>query len=75
MAFERRKSKEVRIGNLTIGGNSPIAVQSMLNIPAHDIEGSVKQAKALEKSRMPDNPRRNTRYGCGEAHPGSQTRQ
>ena len=36
MAFERRKSKEVRIGNLTIGGNSPIAVQSMLNIPAHD---------------------------------------
>lgn len=49
MAFERRKSKEVRIGNLTIGGNSPIAVQSMLNIPAHDIEGSVKQAKTLEK--------------------------
>ena len=50
MAFERRKSKEVRIGNLTIGGNSPIAVQSMLNIPAHDIEGSVKQAKTLEKA-------------------------
>lgn len=50
MAFERRKSKEVRIGNLTIGGNFPIAVQSMLNIPAHDIEGSVKQAKALEKA-------------------------
>lgn len=50
MAFERRKSKEVRIGNLTIGGNSPIAVQSMLNIHAHDIEGSVKQAKALEKA-------------------------
>lgn len=50
MAFERRKSKEVRIGNLTIGGNSPIAVQSMLNIPAHDIEGSVRQAKALEKA-------------------------
>lgn len=50
MAFERRKSKEVRIGNLTIGGNSSIAVQSMLNIPAHDIEGSVRQAKALEKA-------------------------
>ena len=50
MSFERRKSKEVKIGSLTIGGNSPIAVQSMLNIPAHDIEGSVKQAKALEKA-------------------------
>ncbi len=50
MSFERRKSKEVKIGSLTIGGNSPIAVQSMLNIPAHDIEGSVKQAKLLEKA-------------------------
>lgn len=50
MSFERRKSKEVKIGSLTIGGSSPIAVQSMLNIPAHDIEGSVKQAKALEKA-------------------------
>ena len=50
MAFERRKSKEVRIGNLTIGGNSPIAVQSMLNIPAPDIAGSVRPAKALEKA-------------------------
>ena len=44
MAFERRKSKEVRIGNLTIGGNSRIAVQSILNIPEHDIDGSVNQA-------------------------------
>ena len=50
MSFERRKSKEVKIGSLTIGGSSPIAVQSMLNMPAHDIEGSVKQAKALEKA-------------------------
>ncbi|MBR1731580.1 MAG: flavodoxin-dependent (E)-4-hydroxy-3-methylbut-2-enyl-diphosphate synthase [Ruminococcus sp.] len=38
----------VRIGNLKIGGGNRIAVQSMLNIPADDIENSVKQAKALE---------------------------
>ena len=31
-----------------IGGGHPITVQSMLNVPAHDIAGSVAQAKALE---------------------------
>lgn len=40
----------VKIGNLQIGGNNRIAVQSMLNIPADDIENSVKQAKALENA-------------------------
>ncbi|MBR2589443.1 MAG: flavodoxin-dependent (E)-4-hydroxy-3-methylbut-2-enyl-diphosphate synthase [Clostridia bacterium] len=45
-----RHSKEVRIGNIAIGGNQPIAVQSMLNIPAEDIEGNVKQALRLEKA-------------------------
>ena len=31
-----------------IGGGAPVTVQSMLNIPASDIEGSVRQAKELE---------------------------
>ena len=34
--------------NVKIGGGAPISVQSMLNIPAEDIEGSVAQAKELE---------------------------
>lgn len=40
----------VKIGNITIGGGNKIAIQSMLNIPADDIENSVKQAKALEEA-------------------------
>ena len=36
--------KEVRIGNLTIGGNHPVAVQTMLNVPVEDVEGNVAQA-------------------------------
>ena len=40
--------KTVTIGNLTIGGGRPVAVQSMLNKEAHDIPGSVAQAKELE---------------------------
>ncbi len=38
----------VKAGNVEIGGGAPITVQSMLNIPSTDIEGSVKQARELE---------------------------
>jgi len=43
----RMLRKEVKIGNVTIGGNHPIAVQSMLNRPISDIAGNVAQAKSL----------------------------
>lgn len=46
----RRKTKEVRIGSIKIGGDNPIAVQSMLNTPASDSEACVRQAKQLEKA-------------------------
>lgn len=45
--MERRKSKKIKLGNTFIGGDSEILVQSMLNIPASDIDGSVAQAKEL----------------------------
>lgn len=41
-------TRKVNIGNVTIGGGSPITVQSMLNVPAGDVAGSVEQARALE---------------------------
>ena len=40
----------VKAGNVEIGGGSPITIQSMLNVPSTDIEGSVKQAKELENA-------------------------
>ena len=43
-------AKEVKIGNQMIGGNHPVAIQSMLSIPSTDIEGSVLQAIELEKA-------------------------
>lgn len=46
----KRVSRKVNIGNISIGGDSPVAVQSMLNIPAHDVEGNVKQALALQEA-------------------------
>ena len=45
---ERRKSRVVHAGGCTIGGGAAISVQSMLNVPAHEIERSVRQAKELE---------------------------
>ena len=39
---------QVKAGKLTIGGGAPVSIQSMLNVPSTDIEGSVRQAKTLE---------------------------
>lgn len=44
----RKKTRTVQIGNLSIGGSAPVAVQSMLNVPIDDIEGNVAQARRLE---------------------------
>ena len=44
----RKLRREVKIGTLAIGGDNPIAVQSMLNVPIRDLAGNVAQAKRLE---------------------------
>ena len=48
--IERRKTKQVKVGNLMIGGGAPVSVQSMLNVEAHDMTGNVRQAKALQEA-------------------------
>ena len=44
-----RKCRPVKVGGLVLDGGR-IYIQSMLNVPSTDIEGSVKQAVALEKA-------------------------
>ena len=46
----RRKTKEIKIGNISIGGNSPIAIQSMTNTDTHDKEGTLARIRALERA-------------------------
>ena len=48
--MERRKTKKIKVGNIFVGGDAPVSVQSMLNKPAHNIEESVNQAIELEKA-------------------------
>lgn len=45
----RHEKRQVKIGNVYIGKDNPILVQSMLNVKSNDVEGNVQQAVALEK--------------------------
>lgn len=44
----RRKSREVKIGKIAIGGNNKIAIQSMTNTDTSDWQSTVTQIKALQ---------------------------
>ena len=46
--FTNNDTKQVKAGNLKIGGGAPISIQSMLCARADDIEGNVFQARRLE---------------------------
>ena len=46
----REKTKEIQIGNVTIGGGNKVAIQSMTNTKTENVEETVKQILALEKA-------------------------
>ena len=48
--YTNNNTKAVFAGNLQIGGGADVSVQSMLSVPAHDIDGNVKQALELENA-------------------------
>ncbi len=50
MAIQRRQTKQVRVGNVKIGGNAPIVVQSMNNTPTTDVESTLKQIEQLAEA-------------------------
>ena len=45
--INRRKSKEISIGNVKIGNNTPISVQSMCNTDTRDIKSTLKQINEM----------------------------
>jgi (E)-4-hydroxy-3-methylbut-2-enyl-diphosphate synthase len=46
--MKTRQTREVRIGNITIGGENPIAVQSMTATKTQDIAATIRQVELLE---------------------------
>jgi (E)-4-hydroxy-3-methylbut-2-enyl-diphosphate synthase len=49
MTEKRRHSKEIRIGDVVIGGDAPVSVQSMTNTDTRDIRATVRQINELEE--------------------------
>ncbi|MEM6424072.1 MAG: (E)-4-hydroxy-3-methylbut-2-enyl-diphosphate synthase [Cyanobacteria bacterium P01_C01_bin.70] len=47
--IHRRKTRPVRVGSVTIGGNYPVVVQSMINEDTLDIDGSVAAIRRLHE--------------------------
>jgi (E)-4-hydroxy-3-methylbut-2-enyl-diphosphate synthase len=45
----RKKTRQISIGGLKIGGGAPIAVQSMTNTFTHDVHATVAQIRRLEQ--------------------------
>ena len=50
MAYSRRKSHEITVGNLCLGGENPIRVQSMTNTSTMDTEASVAQIMRIAEA-------------------------
>src|SRR5256714_14361745 len=51
MAFiQRRKSATVKIGNVRVGGDAPVVVQSMTNTDTADVQGTIRQVAQLAEA-------------------------
>ena len=48
--IKRKKTRKIKVGNVYIGGNAPIVVQSMCNTDTRDVRKTVAQIKKLEKA-------------------------
>jgi (E)-4-hydroxy-3-methylbut-2-enyl-diphosphate synthase len=45
--IKRRKTRAIKVGNVTVGGDAPISVQSMTNTETCDVAATVQQVQAI----------------------------
>ena len=48
--IKRKKTKEIKVGKISVGGNSKITVQSMTNTLTTDVKNTIDQIKQLEEA-------------------------
>ncbi len=48
--IDRRKSRQIRVGNVLVGGGAPISVQTMTNTLTHDVAATVNQVEAAARA-------------------------
>jgi (E)-4-hydroxy-3-methylbut-2-enyl-diphosphate synthase len=48
--IHRRKTRQISIGSVKVGGDAPISIQSMAKTDTRDIRGTVRQIRHLEEA-------------------------
>ena len=48
--IKRRKTKEINVGHVKVGGNNPISVQSMTNTLTKDVKETINQIEQIEEA-------------------------
>jgi len=48
--IQRRRCRQIHVGQVAVGGDAPITVQSMTNTLTHDVKATVEQIQALERA-------------------------
>jgi len=48
--YQRNQTRQVKVGNLVIGGQNEVVIQSMTNTKTKDVESTVAQIKRLEEA-------------------------
>jgi hypothetical protein len=48
--IERRKSRQIMVGSVPVGGDAPISVQSMTNTPTEDARATIDQIRRCEEA-------------------------
>ena len=51
MHITRRKTRQIQVGKVKIGGDAPVSVQSMCSTDTRDITATMEQIRQLEKPR------------------------
>ena len=49
-AINRKVTKKIKVGNISVGGDSPVSVQSMTNTLTTDIKATINQIHRLEEA-------------------------
>ena len=48
-SIKRKQTKKIKIGNIEVGGDAPVSVQTMTNTITHDIQATLEQISDIEK--------------------------
>jgi (E)-4-hydroxy-3-methylbut-2-enyl-diphosphate synthase len=67
--IKRKKTRKIKVGNIYVGGDAPISVQSMTNTLTTDYKATIKQIKELEDAgadivRVSCNKRNQSTHSC-----------